>query len=423
MNAEVLTIGNEILSGRVVDTNSAFLGRRLEETGIPLEWITSAKDTKEAISQALRNALERAKVIIVTGGLGPTHDDITKNAFAEYFGRTLKLDKDILEQVRQRFAHRGLEMPEINKNQALVPEGMVVLQNDWGTAPGLYLEHNEHHIFLLPGVPREMKGIFEKRIVPILSKVSPPQIIRHRTLRTTGISESGLFERLSHIEEQDGLAFLPQVTGVDVHITVRGEDAQVVEAKLHAIEQKIRARVGAFIYGMAEEELEEIVGRQLRALGWKIAVAESCTGGLIACRLTNISGSSDYFDRGVTTYSNRSKMELLEISEATLTQYGAVSAETVSAMAIGVRKLAGAQVGLAVTGIAGPTGGTSEKPIGLVFVSLSTQKGTSVQQFQFTGDRLANKQRTAQAALEMVRQRLLREDCLATKAQRHEEGI
>lgn len=406
MNAEVITVGNEILTGQVVDTNAAFLGRRLEEMGVSPEWITSARDHGEAIRQALRNALERAALVIVTGGLGPTHDDVTKEACAAFFHRALRLDDALFEQIKDRFARRGLQMPEVNRNQALVPEGATVLPNDQGTAPGLYIESNGSHIFLLPGVPREMRGLFEERVVPILTRVCPSQVIKHRILRTTGISESGLFERLGSIAEHDSLAFLPQGTGVDVRITLQGTDDEALEEKLHAIEGEIRARAGEFIYGVDGELLERVVGQHLRKQGWKIAVAESCTGGLIASRLTDIPGSSDYFERGIVAYSNRSKSELLDVPEGTLAEHGAVSEQTASAMAAGVRARSDADIGLAVTGIAGPSGGTPEKPVGRVFVGLSTEEETCTQPLQLTGNRLIIKQRTAQAALEMVRRYL-----------------
>lgn len=409
MNAEIVTVGNEIVSGRVVDTNAAFLGRGLEEIGISAEWITSVGDDRETLGEALHSAVQRVGVVLVTGGLGPTHDDITRDVVAEYFGLPLELDERVLSRIRDRFAHQGLVMPAVNRNQALVPQGAAVLDNDWGTAPGLCLESAGCRIFLLPGVPREMRGIFEARVAPLLKGAGPLPVIRRRALRTTGISESALFERLSDLGRQDCLAYLPQGTGVDVCITVKDADAETVEATLDEIAGGIRARVDAFIYGEDDEKLEEVVGRRLRALGWKIAVAESCTGGLVASRLTDIPGSSDYFDRGVVTYSNRSKIEVLGVPEETLARNGAVSAETASAMAVGIREASGVDLGLAVTGIAGPSGGSAEKPVGLVFVGLCTEEGTIARRFDFTGDRVGNKERTAQAALEMLRQRLLRE--------------
>lgn len=407
MRAEIITIGNEILYGHTVDTNSAHIGRRLAEIGVELEWITSVGDNPERIRHAFRRASERSDAVIITGGLGPTHDDVTIDVFSTFCGRELVLNEEILERIRERFRRRGMEMPESNRSQAMMVKGASIIENRQGTAPGTHLEQNGVHFFLLPGVPREMVGMMAEYVLPVLAERTAGRTIRHLTLRTTGVSESALYDRLSDIEELDALAFLPGLSGVDMRITVREESEEAALRRIEAIAATIHARVGDQIYTTGDDTLEEIIGRELRQRRWKIAVAESCTGGLIGGRLTNVSGSSEYFDRSLVTYSNESKMELLGVPGAIIEQYGAVSEQTARAMAEGVREHSGVEVGLSVTGIAGPSGGTPEKPVGLVYIGLSTPAETTVRESRFTGDRSTNRARTAQAALEMVRRMLM----------------
>ena len=407
MNAEVITIGNEILSGRIVDSNSAFIGARLSGIGVPLTWITSVGDDRDRIAQAFEQAWARADVIIVTGGLGPTHDDMTKLVFAEWFGRKLVLNEQVLEQVRARFAHRGIEMPSSNVDQAMVPEGVEALENRWGTAPGLHLEEAGKHVFLLPGVPREMKGLLEQCVIPILKRSGFGRSILQHTLRSTGISESALYERLRDLPGMDALAFLPGLAGVDLNITVQGDEERVVQAQVERMAAEIRERVGTFLYGEGDQTIEAVLGEMLMAKGWRIAVAESCTGGLIANRITDAPGSSDYFERGIVAYSNRAKVELLGVPEDLIATHGAVSAPVAEAMASGVRMRSNVNISLSVTGIAGPSGGTEEKPVGLVFMGVSTAADTFSNKFQFGNERWVNKQRAAQAGLDLVRRVLI----------------
>ncbi|MCD6335626.1 MAG: competence/damage-inducible protein A [Candidatus Latescibacteria bacterium] len=406
MNAEVITIGNEILSGRIVDSNSAFIGARLSGIGIPLAWITSVGDDRDRIAQAFEQAMARADVVLVTGGLGPTHDDMTKHVFAELFGRKLVLNEEVLERVRERFAHRGIEMPSSNVDQAMVPEGVEALENQWGTAPGLHLEEAGKHVFLLPGVPREMKGLLEQCVLPILERAGFGRPILQHTLRTTGISESALYERLRNLPDMACLAFLPGLTGVDLHITVQGDEETAVRGQIETMAAEIRERVGEFLYGEGDQTIEAVVGEMLMAKGWRMAVAESCTGGLIASRITDVPGSSNYFERGIVAYSNRAKVALLGVPEDLIAAQGAVSAPVAEAMAEGVRVRSNVDISLSVTGIAGPAGGTEEKPVGLVFMGVSTAEKTFSKKFQFGNERWVNKQRTAQAGLDLVRRAL-----------------
>ena len=393
MRAEVITVGDELITGLVVDSNSAYLGRRLTELGFRVVRMTSVGDGPEEIRTALQQV--SSDVAIVTGGLGPTPDDRTKEVFAEVVGRRLVLDEEVLEGIRKRFAHRGMEMPRSNVRQATVPEGSQVLPNRWGTAPGLHVKADGRHFFLLPGVPREMRGIFEESVVPVLRKLSG-RAINFVLLRTTGISESALYEKRSDLD-LDKVAFLPGLEGVDVRLMwEEGADpTQLIE--------EIRRRAGQFVYAEGEEGMEEVVGRLLKRRGWRIATAESCTGGLVGHRITEVPGSSDYFERGVVAYSNRAKVELLGVPEELIRRHGAVSPQVASAMAEGVRERTGVEVGLGVTGIAGPTGGTPEKPVGLVYIGVATPEEVRVKEFRFVGERSQIKFRASQAALDMVR--------------------
>lgn len=298
-------------------------------------------------------------------------------------------------------------MPPSNVDQAMVPEGVDALENRWGTAPGLHLEEAGKHIFLLPGVPREMKGLLEHSVLPVLKRAGSRRPIIQRTLRTTGISESALYERLKDLPGMDYLAFLPGLVGVDLHITVQGDEEVAVRKQVQTLGAEIRKRVGGFLYGEGEEGIEAVVGEMLMEKSWRIAVAESCTGGLIAHRITDVPGSSDYFERGIVAYSNRAKVELLGVSEDLIAAHGAVSAPVAEAMALGVRVRSKVDIGLSVTGIAGPTGGSEEKPVGLVFMGVSTAADTFSKRFQFGSERWVNKQRTAQAGLDLVRRVLV----------------
>ncbi|MCK5326993.1 MAG: nicotinamide-nucleotide amidohydrolase family protein, partial [Candidatus Latescibacteria bacterium] len=323
------------------------------------------------------------------------------------FGRKLVLNEQVLEQVRARFAHRGIEMPSSNLDQAMVPEGVEALENRWGTAPGLHLEEAGKHVFLLPGVPREMKGLLEQCVIPILKRSGFGRSILQHTLRSTGISESALYERLRDLPGMDALAFLPGLAGVDLNITVQGDEERVVQAQVERMAAEIRERVGTFLYGEGDQTIEAVLGEMLMAKGWRIAVAESCTGGLIANRITDAPGSSDYFERGIVAYSNRAKVELLGVPEDLIATHGAVSVPVAEAMAEGVRMRSNVNISLSVTGIAGPSGGTEEKPVGLVFMGVSTAAGTFSKKFQFGNERWVNKQRAAQAGLDLVRRVLI----------------
>jgi nicotinamide-nucleotide amidase len=406
MKAEIISIGDELLYGEITDTNSAFIAEKLTGEGIEVVFSTSVGDDVNKIAEVFGSAGSRADVIIATGGLGPTSDDLTKKAIVKAFKRNLVFREEILKEIEKSFEKIGKSMPKVNQNQALIPHGAKPLANLWGVAPGIFIEEGNKLFFALPGVPLEMKWMLENEVLPILrSKKSDGFIIR-KTLKTTGIPESVIYEKIEGLIDPKGdvkIAFLPSYLGVDVRLATSLKQKNEAKTKIEELEKKIREILGTYIYGTDDQTLEEVVGKLLSDKGKTIAVAESCTGGLIATKFTNISGSSKYFERGVITYSNRAKIELLGVPKEIIDRYGAVSEQTATLMAEGVRKLAKTDYGLSSTGIAGPTGGTPEKPVGLVYIGFACENGSFAQKFQFGGDRFTNRERAAQAALNMVR--------------------
>ncbi len=410
MTAEIITIGDELLIGQVVNTNQAFIAEKLNEIGAAIERMTTVGDDRAQILAAFRFAWDRCTIVIVTGGLGPTHDDVTKKAVCEFFDSDLIANDEIRRHVMELAKKWNRPWSQAYEEQVMFPRKAKLIPNPIGTAGGMLFEEAGKYFIVLPGVPYEMKEMMLRTVIPFLATKVVDQTIRHRTLRTTGISESMLAQHLGDLKEVlrgARLAFLPSTTGVRLRITVHAQDSATAETKLREVEQRIRARVQKYIYGINEEELEEIVGRLLTERRLTIAVAESCTGGLIADRITNVSGSSNYFERGVVTYSNRSKVELLGVPESLIHEHGAVSKAVAEAMATGIRRLAGTDIGIATTGIAGPTGGTPEKPVGLVWIGFADAGTSFALRFQFGDVRRNVKERAAQAALEIVRRRLL----------------
>lgn len=410
MRAELITIGDEILIGQILNTNAGYLGEKLYGIGIPVVRTTVVGDDEEQILEAFRNAYERFDVVLVTGGLGPTHDNITRKVVCRFFNTDLVMNEEALENIKRRLAQRNLPMTEPNEEQALVPRTAIVIQNHWGTAPGTLFDRNGRYFFVMPGVPSEMRGMTENFVLPYLEKKTTGSVIRHQTLKTTGIPESFLYQLLGNIDDiTQGakLAFLPRPQGVMLRITVHESDVERAERKIADVEQRIRAKAGEYIYSVGDEELEEVIGRLLMERKLTIAVAESCTGGHIANLITNISGSSNYFERGVVAYSNQSKVEILGVPQALIEQHGAVSRGVAEEMAAGVRRIAQTDIGISTTGIAGPTGGTPTKPVGLVWIGYSDKNSTFAKDYYFGDDRLRFKIRASQAALEMVRRKLL----------------
>ncbi len=412
MNAQIVTIGDELLIGQTINTNSAFIGEQLSNNQIDVRKISVVADDEAEILKEFKSALKENDLVIITGGLGPTHDDITRKCVVKFFHTELVPNKEVLDDLKTFFKRRGRNLTKINEDQALVPKIAKAIRNEFGTAPGMWIEKDEKIFIVLPGVPSEMKGMINSFVIPNLQEkiVKQDYVIKRSNLLTTGIPESMLFERLGNLDELlEGakLAFLPSQFGVKMRITVRESDEEMAVNKLSEIEQKIRSKVGRFIYSIQDETLEQVISRLLKERGLTIAVAESCTGGMISNLLTNISGSSQYYDRGVITYSNESKMKLLNVKQETIEQYGAVSLEVARQMAEGIRNISGTDLGLSVTGIMGPTGASADKPIGLVYIGLCDDKSCTAKKFQFGDDRILNKQRTAQTALDMIRRYLL----------------
>jgi nicotinamide-nucleotide amidase len=410
MRAEIITIGDELLIGQVVNTNQAFIAEKLNSIGIAVDRMTTVGDDETAILQAFENAYRAYDVVLVTGGLGPTHDDITKKAICKFFKTDLVMDQGILANIKAILCKRNIPITKASEDQALVPRGCTVFPNSKGSAPGVVFERDEKYFIAMPGVPFEMKSIIEESVVPFFLTRASGRVIRHHTLKTTGIAESVLATRLGNVGDfLDGatLAFLPSQYGTRLRITVNEPTIIAAEKKIYDIEQRIRTKVDKYIYSTGDEDLEEALGNILKERKMTIAVAESCTGGMIAHRLTNVPGSSEYFERGVVTYSNASKTELLGIPSALIAQHGAVSHEVAKAMAEEIRKIAGTTIGISTTGIAGPTGGTPEKPVGLVWIGYADAENSFALQFNFGNDRMRNKERASQAALELVRRKIL----------------
>jgi nicotinamide-nucleotide amidase len=411
---EVLTIGTELLLGYTVDTNAAELGRALAAAGAEITRRTTVADRPEAIRAGVAEALDRAGFVITTGGLGPTRDDMTKTVVAELFGKRLVLDERLLAGIQARFDRLGRTMPAINRTQAEVPEGAVILPNARGTAPGLWVEDaGGRVVVLLPGVPREMRGLLVEEVLPriVARQGGERRVVLSRTVRTTGVSESALAERVGPIEPDIApltLAYLPSVQGVDLRVTAWGLELKDAEAQLADVVRRLKAAVGEHGYGEEDADLAAVLLEALRSGRHRLAVAESCTGGMVGERITNIPGASDTFIGGVVAYADVIKTAALKVPLETLEAYGAVSEETVRAMAEGAQRLFSADCTIAVTGIAGPGGGTLEKPVGTVWLAARVHTATRVLQRVLPGDRDEVRRRAAQAGLDLLR-RLLAE--------------
>ena len=408
--AEILTIGDEILRGEIIDSNKAFLSDRLLGLDIECHYQTSVRDDPSHMTEAFVRAVGRCGVVLVSGGLGPTRDDLTAQVLADTFGRELRLDEASLATIRSFFASVGREMSDNNAKQAYFPAGADVLANPIGTAPGFAIEEQGTLIFCLPGVPRELHLMMDEQVLPRLSARGrgSGRVVRAALLRTFGVGESSLDAELKDIAAGSdvSLGFRTSFPDNFLRPTARGTSAEEAEATLTELVGAIRDRLGAIIYSEDDESLESVAGRLLRDHRKSIAVAESCTGGLIAQKITDVAGSSEYFMGGVVAYSNAAKSSLLGVPEALLREHGAVSEPVVRAMAEAVRERFGADFGVATTGISGPGGGSEEKPVGLVFVALSDGDETHAESFVFPLDRMRHRALTAQVALDWVRRKL-----------------
>jgi len=413
MNSKILTVGDEILIGQIVNTNAAFLGDILFSIGMPVEKSVTIGDEEQLLISELEDSYKNYDLTIITGGLGPTHDDITKPVLLKFFDDELILDEKVLEHVNKIFSLRNIPMPTTNIGQAMVPSKSKVIWNENGTAPGIWMEEEEKVIIALPGVPYEMIAMIEKLIVPMLkekffSKVD--YVLEQKTLLTTGVGESVLNDMIGDVHKiigNDKLAFLPSAEGVRLRINVKGKNQSDADERLASIETQLREKIGKHIFGTGNDLLEEITGKLLEEKNLTLSLAESCTGGLIASRITDVGGSSAYFMGGVVCYSNESKEKFLGVKKETLKSFGAVSEETAMEMAIGCKSVFNTDIGISVTGIAGPGGATERKPVGLMYLGYSDHNKTCAKKFLFGNNRERNKKRAAQKVLELLREELL----------------
>jgi len=413
MIVELISVGTEILMGNIVNTNAAYLASRCADLGAICYFQTVVGDNPGRLKETVELALSRSDAVILTGGLGPTQDDLTKQTIAGIFGRGIRRDEQTCEKLRAYFKHRGIICTENNFRQADIPEGAVILPNNNGTAPGIYIFDEHKHAFLLPGPPNEMKPMFEESVAPRISALSG-EVIYSRMVKVCGIPESTAETMIADIlESQSNPTIAPYAKLGEVHFRVSAKASNEAEAAALAepVVKELQKRFGAAVYSTYENEgLEDAVIAMCREKGYKITTAESCTGGLISARLVNVSGASACFDRSFVTYANEAKIEELGVSPEILERVGAVSEETATEMALGAIKHSRADVALAVTGIAGPTGGTPDKPVGLVYVACAVKEKVWVRKYQFGGNRAKNRENTVTVALAMARNCMLEYD-------------
>jgi nicotinamide-nucleotide amidase len=414
MNAEIIAVGSELLTPLRVDTNSLFITGRLNEVGIHVTAKTVVGDDRENLAAVFRQAISRVPLVVVTGGLGPTDDDLTREAVSGVLGLPLEEDAAIAESIRRRFESRGLRMPDINRRQALVPRGAVALPNTRGTAPGLWIERDDRIVILLPGPPRELEPMFDAVIAERLRKSAGATRLYRRVIRISGRTESSVdqvaapvYSRWKEWPEPIATTILAAPGEIALHLTIRSGDAAAAQGALDRAIVELRTALGDDMFSADGRSLEEVVGALLLDRGLRIAIAESCTGGLVASRLTDIAGSSNYLELGVVVYSNASKTALAGVPAQLIADHGAVSEPVAVALAAGVRARAGVDVGVGVTGIAGPGGGSEQKPVGTVVAAVSGP-GTQerVRTFRLGGDRSMVKLQASQASLDMVRRAL-----------------
>ena len=410
-SVEIITIGDEILIGQTVDTNSAWMGGELNLIGININRITSISDNRDEIISALNEALSRAEVVLITGGLGPTSDDLTKDTLAGYFGGKLVMDAGVLENITERLRRRNLNMNENNRQQAMVPDNCKVLQNLTGTAPGMLFEKSGKIVVSMPGVPHEMKHIMKEHVLPLLAERLPGGVIVHKNIMTYGVAEAILAERLTTFEDQlpgeVRLAYLPAYGVIKLRLTAAGSDEKKIRKSVSEQVEKLYKIIPDVIYGEDEVMLEEVVGKLLNDNKLTVSTAESCTGGKIASLITSVPGSSGWFRGSVVAYDYSIKTGILGVNKETLKLYGAVSAETAGEMARGARRLMGTDYSVAVTGIAGPTGGTAEKPVGTVWIAIDSERGVVTEKQIFADNRQINISRSSYGALNLLRKQIV----------------
>lgn len=409
MTAEILAVGTELLMGQISNTNAQYLSRRLAELGINVYFHTVVGDNPVRLEETLKRALDRSDIVITTGGLGPTKDDLTKETISKTMNRNLILHEDILEEIRDFFIKKHRTMVDINIKQAYLPEGSIIIPNSNGTAPGCIIEQGEKTVIMLPGPPKEMQPMFENTVFNYL-KQKTGVVLVSKMIKIVGIGESELATRLMDlIESQDNPTIAPYVSQgeVTLRITARCIEQKQAIAMIKPIVEEIKLRLGALVYDEDGQSLEEVVFNLLKEKGLVLSTAESCTGGLLAGKITNIPGASEVFERGYVTYANRAKAEDLGVSSETLNKYGAVSRETALEMIEGLKRKTKASVGVAITGIAGPGGGTAEKPVGLVYIAAFVEDKVLCKAFELMGNRERIRNDACLRALDMVRRLIL----------------
>lgn len=410
MVAELITIGDEILIGQIIDTNSAWMAQRLNEIGVKVTQITSIEDDRDCILKALERAEKRADLVLITGGLGPTKDDITKETLADYFQSSFVFSDEVFENVKRLFEPRGIPVLGVNKQQANVPDNCEVLINENGTAPGMWFEKNDTVFVSMPGVPYEMKGLMSTYVLArVKERFNTPNIL-HRTILTQGMGEAQLAETISEwhesLDQYDiKLAFLPSPSRVRLRLSVYSNtnNEEILDSKVKELEQIIPQ----LIYGYGAQTLEEIIGEELKKRGQTVSTAESCSGGSIASKITKVSGSSEYYLGSVVSYANAVKQNVLGVNIRDLENYGAVSQQVVEQMALGVKEKLGTDFSIATSGVAGPTGGTKEKPVGTIWIAIGTPIGVVSKVFYFGDNRERNIERTVVTGLNMLRKQIV----------------
>ncbi len=405
--AEIITIGDEILYGQITDTNSQWLSDAMDAAGFRTVRKTTVGDREQEILEVFQEAEGRADVVLITGGLGPTEDDLTKPCLARYFGCGLALNDRALREVSSFFDSKGLELTDLNKQQAVLPVCCDPVTNELGTAPGMWFERNGKVFVSMPGVPHEMKRMMEKHIIPRLSETFATEVVYHRLIKTIGIGESWLSEKISNwahaLPDHIKLAYLPSLGQVKLRLTATGEDRELLAGEVDRQTEKLMEYAGKYIYGFDQDEIESVLGRILTSRQLTLAVAESCTGGNVGRTITQVPGSSAYFTGGVIAYANEVKEQVLGVKKETLETFGAVSEETVREMAEGICRVMGTDIGLATTGIAGPDGGSAEKPVGTVWIACHFGGETITRKLQLWKDRKVNIHASTIGVLNLLR--------------------
>lgn len=411
MKVEIITIGDEILIGQIVDTNSAWMAQKLNDIGAKVDRIVTVQDDLEVIKTALSDAENRVDIVLVTGGLGPTKDDVTKKAFAEYFDCNFTFHPEIAEHISRLFARFGKEMTELNRLQAELPSACEALQNNNGTAPGMWFERNNTVFVSMPGVPYEMKGLMTDHVLPRIREKYNAPVILHKTVLTMGMGESWLSERIQEWEvnlpTEIKLAYLPSPGRVRLRLSAFGQNAESLQRSLDFEVEKLLQLIPELVYGFDSDSVESVVGKLLKEQGKTLTTAESCTGGMIAHKITSVAGSSQYFLGSIVSYANEVKMESLGVSEESIKEFGAVSEEVVKQMVEGARKKLRSDYAVATSGIAGPDGGTEDKPVGTVWIAVATPEITFAKKYRFGHNRYRNIEISSNTALNMLRKQLM----------------